>query len=69
MQFSEGVILRDLHNSSYNTLPHPIIPYHRKKPNIRLTSKLADRLKNLPVFVIGNALSISEKTLQRSDQC
>lgn len=59
MQFSEGVILRDLHNSSYNTLPHPIIPYHRKKPNKRLTSKLADRLKDLTVFVIGNALSIS----------
>lgn len=60
MQFSEGVILRDLHNSSYNTLPHP---------DKRLTGKLADRLKNLTVFVIGNALSISEKTLQRCDQC
>ena len=59
MQFSEGVILRDLHNSSYNTLPHSIIPYHRKKSNKRSTSKLADRLKDLTVFVIGNALSIS----------
>jgi len=60
MQFSEGVILLDLHiNSSYNTQPHPIIHYHRKKPNKRLTSKLADRLKNLTVFVTGNALPIS----------
>ena len=59
MQFSESAILLDLHNSSFNTQPHPIIPYYRKKPNKRLTSKLADRSKNLTVFVTGNALPIS----------